>query len=66
MISFRLPWYTLLLGVAVLAATLLLPLNEMLKLPMFLASTMLLLDGGLGLRTLPRLTPHASFPEDWR
>lgn len=66
MISFRLPWYALSLGAIVFAATYFLPLEEALKLPIFLISVMLLLDGGLGLRTLPRLTPHASFPEDWR
>lgn len=66
MISFRLPWYSLLLGTIVLAVAFLLPLKETLKLPLFLVSVMLFLDGGLGLRTLPRLTPHASFPEDWR
>lgn len=66
MISFRLPWYSLLLGAIVLAVASLLPLKETLKLPLFLVSVMLFLDGSLGLRTLPRLTPHASFPEDWR
>jgi hypothetical protein len=31
-----------------------------------LAGALLLLDGCLGLRTLPPLTPHASYPNDWR
>lgn len=66
MISFRLPWFTLLLGSVVFAGACLLPLGEMLKLPTALVGIMLLLDGSLGLRILPRLTPFASFPEDWR
>jgi len=66
MISFRLPWYTLLLGPVVFAGACLLPLGEMLKLPTALAGIMLSLDGSLGLYILPRLTPFASFPEDWR
>ncbi len=66
MISFRLPWYTLLLGPVVFSGACLLPLGEMLRLPTSLVGIMLLLDGSLGLRILPRLTPFASFPEDWR
>lgn len=66
MISFRLPWYTLSLGVAVLAGAYLLPLGEIIKLPAALVGAMLFADGSLGLRVLPSLTPFASFPEDWQ
>ncbi|MGE4305737.1 MAG: hypothetical protein AB7E24_17125 [Novosphingobium sp.] len=66
MISFRVPWYTLGLGTLILVIAGLLPLSDAVKWPMFLASGFLLLDGGLGLRTLPRLVPFASFPEDWQ
>jgi hypothetical protein len=66
MINFRLPWYTLLLGPVVFAGACLLPLGETLRLPIALVAIMLLLDGSLGLRILPRLTPFASFPDDWR
>lgn len=66
MISFRLPWYTLYLGGAVLAGAYLLPLGEIIKLPAALVGTMLCLDGCLGLRILPLLTPFASFPKDWQ
>jgi len=66
MISFRLPWYTLLVGAIVFAGAWLLPFGETIKLPIALVGLMLLLDGSLGLRILPQLTPFASFPEDWR
>ena len=66
MIAFRLPWYSLSLGLAVCLAAGFLPIPEFAKGPIFLSGGLLLMDGGFGLRTLPALVPFASFPEDWR
>jgi hypothetical protein len=66
MIAFRLPWYSLIFGLCVCFAASLLSISEVLRWPTFLAGGLLLLDGGLGLRTLPALVPFASFSEDWR
>ena len=66
MISFRLPWFTLLAGAATILLVCVLSLPEVIALTCALAGCLLMLDGSLGLRVLPMLTPHASFPEDWQ
>jgi hypothetical protein len=66
MISYRLPWFTLLGGPMLMLTAYALPLPHSLEQSLMLAGVLLLLDGGLGLRTLPPLTPHASYPDDWR
>jgi hypothetical protein len=65
MISFRMPWFTLLAGAAVFFLACFLTLPKLVSLTCALAGCLLMLDGSLGLRVLPMLTPHASFPEDW-
>lgn len=66
MISFRLPWYSLTVGAVILIGASFLPISSAIKWPVILAGGLLLMDGGLGLRTLPSLVPFASFSEDWQ
>jgi hypothetical protein len=65
MISYRFPWFTLFGGPLVLLITFLATASEAITLPLALAGTLLVLDGTLGLRILPPLTPYASYPPDW-
>ena len=66
MINYRLPWLTLFVGSAVVLLICFISLPKMIALTCALAACLLMLDGSLGLRVLPMLTPHASFPEDWQ
>jgi hypothetical protein len=66
MISFRLPWFTLFAGTAIFLLACFFSLPKVIALTCALAGCLLMLDGGLGLKVLPMLTPHASFPEDWQ
>ena len=66
MIAFRFPWYIMTGGILALVLAYIAPIHSPIGFALILAGTMLLLDGSLGDRVLPRLTPHASFPEDWR
>ncbi|RYG97354.1 MAG: hypothetical protein EON58_09960 [Alphaproteobacteria bacterium] len=65
MIAYRMPWFTLIVGAAIIAAMCFLSLPEPARLTLTLVGGLLMLDGSLGLRVLPMMTPFASFPEDW-
>lgn len=60
------PWYTLVLGALISITASLLLIPDAIKWPIFLAGGVLMMDGVLGLRTLPSLVPFASFPQDWQ
>jgi hypothetical protein len=66
MISFRFPWYSMFAGALVVLFVCIAQARSPIGLAALLAGALLLLDGALGVRLLPSLTPHASFPEDWR
>jgi hypothetical protein len=66
MINYRLPWFTLFGGPILVFLSYAIPMPRLVEQSIMLAGGLLLLDGGLGFRVLPSLTPHASYPDDWR
>jgi len=65
MIAFRLPWWALCAGLGSLIAASTIGARQSIESALYLWGV-LLLDGCLGTRILPGLTPHASYPADWR
>ena len=66
MIAFRLPWRVLLAGLGIVIAASMIEARQSIESALYLWGTLLLLDGSLGTRVLPGLTPHASYLADWR
>ena len=66
MITFRLPWWAFCAGLGVVIAASTIGARQSIESALYLWGVLLLLDGCLGTRILPGLTPHASYPADWR